>query len=99
MTAAGGEGGADPIRRRVIASGRVQGVFFRASVADRAGAAGLAGWAKNRSDGSMEACFEGPAEAVERLVAYCREGPSGAEVADLEVIEEEPEGLEGFGTG
>ena len=100
MTAEGGDGGGtDRIRRRVIASGRVQGVFFRASVAERASAAGVAGWAKNRPDGSMEACFEGPADAVERIVGYAREGPPGAEVSGLEVIEEQPEGLEGFGTG
>lgn len=99
MNASGGAGGADRVRRRVIASGRVQGVFFRASVADRAASLGVSGWAKNRSDGAMEACFEGPAESVERMVAYAREGPSGAEVSELEVFEEEPEGLEGFGTG
>lgn len=99
MTASGGADAADRIRRRVIASGRVQGVFFRASAADRAASLGVSGWAKNRSDGSMEACFEGPADAVERMVAYAREGPSGAEVGALEVFEEEPEALEGFGTG
>lgn len=83
----------------MIASGRVQGVFFRASVADRAGRLGVAGWARNRPDGAMEACFEGPRDAVERMVEYSREGPSGAQVRSLEVIEEEPEGLDGFGTG
>lgn len=99
MPASGGGGDASAVRRRVIASGRVQGVFFRASVAERARRAGVAGWARNLPDGSMEACFEGPADAVERMVAYAREGPPGAEVSGLEIVEEEPEGLEGFGPG
>ena len=80
----------------MIAHGRVQGVFFRASVRAGAEAQGLAGWVRNRADGTVEACFEGPRDAVEALVAYCREGSEGAQVSRLEVIEEQPEGLAGF---
>jgi acylphosphatase len=84
------------IRRRVTVTGRVQGVFFRDTVRRRAESAGVAGWVSNRSDGAVEAVFEGDADAVEELVDFCRRGPSRAEVASVEVTEEEPEGLSGF---
>jgi acylphosphatase len=84
------------VRRRVRAHGRVQGVFFRDSVRREADARGVAGWAENRGDGSVEAVFEGPPEAVDALVDACRRGPGHAEVAQLDVAEEEPEGLDGF---
>ena len=83
-------------RRRVIVSGRVQGVFFRDTTRRRAEAAGVAGWVSNRPDGALEAVFEGDPEAVEQLVDFCRRGPSRAEVASVGVSEEEPEGLTGF---
>jgi acylphosphatase len=84
------------IRRRVIVHGRVQGVFFRDSTRRMAQQRGVAGWVSNRSDGGVEAVFEGDAEAVERLVAFTGEGPRGAQVERVEVSEEEPEGLTGF---
>lgn len=84
------------IRRRVIVHGRVQGVFFRDSARRLAQQRGVAGWASNRSDGAVEAVFEGDDEAVERLVAFTREGPRGAQVDRVEVSEEEPEGLTDF---
>jgi acylphosphatase len=83
-------------RRRVVARGRVQGVFFRDSTRREARSAGVAGWVSNRSDGAVEAVFEGDDEAVERMVAFVRRGPGHANVDDLEVSEEEPEGLSGF---
>ena len=86
------------IRRRVIVSGRVQGVFFRETTRHLAEQAGVAGWVRNRPDGTVEAVFEGEADAVERLVEASRTGPPMAEVADLEVIEEAPESLCGFTT-
>lgn len=86
------------MRRRVIAHGQVQGVFFRATVKEQADAHGVAGWARNRADGSMEACFEGMPSAVESLVAYCADGPEKARVSRLDVIEEEPQGIRGFRT-
>ncbi|HEY2636949.1 MAG TPA: acylphosphatase, partial [Solirubrobacteraceae bacterium] len=76
--------------------GRVQGVFFRDSVRERAEEAGVAGWVTNRDDGTVEAVFEGDDSAVEAVVAFCREGPSRADVDDVDVREEEPEGLDGF---
>ncbi|HXD59693.1 MAG TPA: acylphosphatase [Thermoleophilaceae bacterium] len=84
------------IRRRVVARGRVQGVFFRDSVRRRAQSRGVSGWVSNRSDGAVEAVFEGEPDAVESLVEYSREGPRSAEVSDLEVLDEDPEGLTGF---
>jgi acylphosphatase len=84
------------IRRRVVARGRVQGVFFRDSVRREAEAAGVSGWVTNRADGAVEAVFEGDADAVERMLSCVRDGPGHAEVEDVEVHEEEPEGLEGF---
>ena len=56
----------------------------------------MAGWARNRPDGALEAVFEGEAEPVAEMVEFCRHGPSRAEVAKIEVVAEEPEGLSGF---
>jgi acylphosphatase len=86
-------------RRRVIVRGRVQGVFFRDTVRRRAREEGVAGWIRNRSDGAVEAAFEGDADAVARLVDLCRSGPQGARVEEVEVFEETPEGLDGFAIG
>ena len=76
--------------------GRVQGVFFRDTTRRRADAVGVAGWVRNTPEGAVEAVFEGESAAVEQLVDFCRRGPSRAEVASVEVIEEPPEGLAGF---
>jgi acylphosphatase len=84
------------IRRRVVIHGRVQGVFFRDSMRRLARQHGVAGWVANRPDGAVEAVFEGEEEAVERLVAFSRKGPRGAEVRSVEVEEEEFEELQGF---
>ena len=84
------------IRRRIVARGRVQGVFFRDSTRRLAVSQGVAGWVRNNPDGSVEAVFEGEASAVRRLVAKTREGPGRAEVDDVEVHDEKPEGLDGF---
>jgi acylphosphatase len=83
-------------RRRVVVHGRVQGVFFRETTRRRALAEGVAGWVRNQPDGSVEAVLEGEREAVERLVAFLREGPPGARVDWVDVVSEEPEQLTGF---
>jgi acylphosphatase len=85
------------IRRRVVVHGNVQGVFFRDSTEKEANSRGVAGWVRNRDDGAVEAVFEGDDDAVEDLVEFCRSGPSKADVERVEVDEEEPEGLDGFG--
>jgi acylphosphatase len=84
------------VRRRVIVHGTVQGVYFRGTTEAEAAKRGVAGWVRNRPDGSVEAVFEGAAEDVAALVAYCRVGPRHASVTRIEVLEEPPEGLRGF---
>jgi acylphosphatase len=88
--------GSDSIRRRVVVHGRVQGVTFRGATRQRARALGLAGWVRNRADGTVEAVFEGPPEAVEAALDFCREGPRWARVEGVDVLEEAPEGLADF---
>jgi acylphosphatase len=80
----------------VTVRGRVQGVGFRYAVERAARSRGVAGWVRNRHDGTVEAVFEGDAEAVESLIRLCRQGPRGAEVDGAEVVEESPEGLARF---
>jgi len=84
------------VRRRVRASGRVQGVGFRAAAKAKAEACGVAGWVRNLPDGSVEAAFEGDAEAVAALVDFCRAGPRLARIERVEVREETAEGLTHF---
>ena len=83
-------------RLHVKVTGRVQGVFFRATCARRASDLGLAGWVRNAPDGSVEAVFEGPDDPLDAMLAWCREGPSGARVVDVRVAEEAPTGESGF---
>lgn len=84
------------MRRRAIAHGYVQGVFFRDSVRRLAERHGVTGWVRNNWDGTVEAVFEGDEDAVEQLVAFMRQGPRGARVDLVDVIDEQPEGLTGF---
>lgn len=84
------------IRRRVVAHGLVQGVFFRDSCRQEAERNGVAGWVRNADDGTLEAVFEGEDDAVQRMVAWSRRGPPQAGVTSLEVADEEPRGERGF---
>jgi len=86
----------DLVRRRVVVCGRVQGVFFRDSMRERAQVRGVAGWVRNLPDGAVEAALEGSRAAVESVVRFAETGPPRASVADVQVSEEEPEGLGGF---
>jgi acylphosphatase len=86
----------DPVRRRVIVHGRVQGVYFRGTTEAEAAQRGVAGWVRNRPDGCVEAVFEGDPDGVAALVAFCGKGPRHARVSRIEVFEEMPEGLRGF---
>jgi acylphosphatase len=85
-----------PVRRRVRASGRVQGVFFRANTRRQAATRGVAGWVRNCGDGTVEAVFEGPPDAVAAMVDFVRAGPGRSQVTDVDVEQEAPEGLQGF---
>lgn len=72
----------------VIITGRVQGVGYRAWTASTAERLGLAGWVRNRRDGSVEAMFAGPADVVDDMVGRCRLGPRSAEVSGISVTDQ-----------
>lgn len=78
---------------RVLIRGRVQGVGFRAWTAERATALGLAGWVRNRRDGSVEVVFQGAPDAVADMLLACREGPPFARVEAVEEHQAEIGGL------
>ena len=84
------------IARRIVVSGRVQGVFFRDSMRQVAQTRGASGWVRNSDDGTVEAHVEGEAGAVDSVVRWAHEGPRSAQVVNVFVIEVEPEGLSGF---
>ena len=86
----------EPVRRRVVVRGNVQGVFFRDTARREAEARGVAGWITNRSDGAVEAVFEGAPDEVAALVEFSRSGPRGADVHSVDETSEEPEGLSSF---
>ncbi len=72
-------------RAHLIISGRVQGVFYRAFTEDVAQLLGLKGWVKNRSDGSVEAVFEGSKDEIEKAISQCHKGPPASKVASIDV--------------
>jgi acylphosphatase len=84
------------VRRCVVVSGRVQGVFFRDSLQREAAAAGVSGWVRNCENGDVEACFEGEPDAVGRLVDWSRQGPPRAVVTGVRVRDEPPTGDRAF---
>jgi acylphosphatase len=86
----------EPVARRVLVHGSVQGVFFRDTTRRKAEQRGVAGWVRNRDDGTVEAFFEGDPDAVDALVAFARKGPRGADVERVDVDDAAPEGLSGF---
>ena len=79
------------IARRLVVRGRVQGVGFRYALADTAQEAAVAGWVRNRMDGSVEALVQGDAPSVERVIVWCRRGPPAARVAGVDVETIEPD--------
>ena len=81
---------------RVRIAGRVQGVGFRYWTEDTAGGLGLAGWVRNRRDGSVEALFSGRADAVAEMLVRCHAGPRAAQVTSVEVLEEGGDAPGGF---
>jgi len=79
-------------RARITVSGRVQGVFFRASTVEQAAALGLAGEVRNMMNGDVEILTEGDKEKIEKLIAWCRVGPPPARVDSVDVTWEEYRG-------
>ncbi|MQA77493.1 MAG: acylphosphatase [Streptosporangiales bacterium] len=84
------------LRARVVATGLVQGVFFRDACRTEATRTGVTGWVRNRPDGAVEAVFEGSSDAVRHMVDWCRRGPRHARVDAVTASDEEPTGLRGF---
>jgi acylphosphatase len=77
------------VRAHVVITGRVQGVFFRMETKHQAQAQGVSGWVRNKSDGSVEAVFEGEMETVESLINWCKTGPVQADVTHVDVTWED----------
>ena len=84
------------VRRRVVAHGRVQGVFFRDSTREEAERRGVTGWVRNTPKGTVEAVFEGEPDMVDAMIWFVRDGPGSADVSSVEVEDEQPEGLRLF---
>jgi len=74
------------VRARVFITGSVQGVFFRSETRHEAKKRGVRGWVRNIPDGRVEAVFEGEEESVKELIEFCKRGPPGARVKDIDVI-------------
>jgi acylphosphatase len=85
------------VRAHVTVTGRVQGVFYRTSTMEKARDMGVSGWVRNLRDGRVEAVFEGEPGSVKEMVAWCRIGPPGSSVKDVQVSwGEQPENLKDF---
>jgi acylphosphatase len=84
------------IRRRVVVTGIVQGVGYRAGVARQAVSAGITGFARNRADGSVVVELEGPRDAVAAVERWCRDGPRFAQVSSIDVEDVVPVGSTTF---
>jgi acylphosphatase len=83
-------------RAHVRVKGSVQGVFFRVETRDRARSLGVSGWVRNLPDGVVEAVFEGEDAQVESMIDWSSRGPAGADVRDVDVAWEDPQGETGF---
>jgi acylphosphatase len=87
---------AELVRKRLVVSGQVQGVWFRDSTRERARVEGVSGWASNLSNGTVEVVLEGSPGGVARVVRFCEIGPRSARVERVVVVDEPPQGLAGF---
>ena len=92
----GSDASGDRVRAHVFVSGRVQGVYYRASTRDAARDRGVDGWVRNLDDGRVEAVFEGSRDDVEAMVEWCHSGSDAAVVEDVDAEYGDPEGESGF---
>jgi len=95
IAASDAQSGSGRVRLRIRVHGRVQGVFFRARAQERARELGIAGFARNEPDGTVTLECEGPADAVERMRAWCETGPPRATVERIETTRLDPSGASG----
>ena len=79
------EGKKMKVRAHILVSGRVQGVFFRSQTKHNADNHDVKGWVRNLPDGRLEAVFEGEQDAVQKLIDFCKRGPSGARVTNIDL--------------
>jgi len=79
-------------RLHIVIEGEVQGVFFRASTREESCKLGLKGWVRNCSDGRVEAVFEGKTDKIDQILEWCKKGPPGAMVRNIETIWEQATG-------
>ena len=79
---------AEKVRKRILISGRVQGVYFRDSLRTAAEEEGVSGWVRNLPDRRVEAVLEGETQAVSKVIEWSRRGPPSARVEKVEIIEE-----------
>jgi len=79
------------VTRQIHVKGRVQGVGYRDALRAQADTAGVRGWVRNRSDGSVEAVLQGSAQAVDAVIAWAHRGPAAARVIDVQVRDPAPE--------
>ena len=84
------------VARELRIRGRVQGVYYRASMVEQARRLGAVGWVRNRADGSVQAWVQGAPEVVDALVDWARRGPPQAQVSEVVLSEEVPQALQGF---
>jgi len=80
----------------ITVSGRVHGVFYRASTRDKAMELGVKGWVKNETNGTVYIEAEGPREALDKLIDWCKQGPTHANVENVHYEAGEVVGFEGF---
>ena len=80
----------------IIVKGKVQGVFFRATTKKQADSLGIKGWVRNLPTGEVEAFLEGEEKNLNEMLLFCKEGPQGSQVDDIEIEEQTPEGLKEF---
>lgn len=80
----------------LLISGKVQGVFYRASAKDEAESLSIKGWIRNTENGAVEATVTGSEEAIERFINWCKQGPSQARVDEVAVTQKPDEGFREF---